>query len=175
VSNAHHLGHVSVNNIDNYLSTPELFLADVAATKQFGYELGTTLTAGTVLLLVGDLGSGKTSLIQGLAAGLGVTEAITSPTFTLINEYLAGRCPLYHLDLYRLTPAEVAALHLEQYWEGWEVEPGIVAIEWPERLPYRPAEYLQIELTHHPVEGRLAKMGSSQNSEKNSRQASTNC
>jgi tRNA threonylcarbamoyladenosine biosynthesis protein TsaE len=147
-----------VDNIDDYLKNPELFLADVAATKQFGYDLSTKLTTGTVLLLIGDLGSGKTSLVQGIAAGLEVTEAITSPTFTLINEYLAGRCPLYHLDLYRLTPQEVAALHLEQYWEGWEVEPGIVAIEWPERLPYRPAEYLQIELTHHPTDGRLAKI-----------------
>jgi tRNA threonylcarbamoyladenosine biosynthesis protein TsaE len=147
-----------VENIDDVLNNPEVFLADVAATHQFGYDLSNKLTAGTVLLLVGDLGSGKTSLVQGIAAGLGVTEAITSPTFTLINEYLAGRCPLYHLDLYRLTPDEVAALHLEQYWEGWEVEPGIVAIEWPERLPYRPAEYLQIELTHHPVAGRLAKI-----------------
>jgi tRNA threonylcarbamoyladenosine biosynthesis protein TsaE len=147
-----------VDNIDDYLNNPEVFLADVAATYQFGFELSKKLTTGQVLLLVGDLGSGKTSLVQGIAAGLGVTEAITSPTFTLINEYLAGRCPLYHLDLYRLTPEEVAALHLEQYWEGWEVEPGIVAIEWPERLPYRPAEYLQIELTHHPVTGRLAKI-----------------
>jgi tRNA threonylcarbamoyladenosine biosynthesis protein TsaE len=149
---------VGVENIDDYLSNPELFLADVAATKQFGYELAPKLTVGTVLFLIGDLGSGKTALVQGLAAGLRITEAITSPTFTLINEYVAGRCPLYHLDLYRLSPAEVAALHLEQYWEGWEVEPGIVAIEWPERLPYRPTEYLQIELTHHPVAGRLAKI-----------------
>jgi tRNA threonylcarbamoyladenosine biosynthesis protein TsaE len=149
---------VGVENIDDYLSNPELFLADVAATKQFGYELAPKLTVGTVLFLIGDLGSGKTALVQGLAAGLRITEAITSPTFTLINEYVAGRCPLYHLDLYRLSPAEVAALHLEQYWEGWEVEPGIVAIEWPERLPYRPANYLQIELTHHPVAGRLAKI-----------------
>jgi tRNA threonylcarbamoyladenosine biosynthesis protein TsaE len=147
-----------VDNIDDYLNNPEVFLADVAATHQFGLELSNKLTTGQVLLLIGDLGSGKTSLVQGIAAGLGVTEAITSPTFTLINEYLAGRCPLYHLDLYRLTPDEVAALHLEQYWEGWEVEPGIVAIEWPERLPYRPVKYLQIELTHHPVEGRLAKI-----------------
>ncbi len=147
-----------MDNIDDYLNNPAVFLADVAATHQFGFELSNILTTGQVLLLVGDLGSGKTSLVQGIAAGLGVTEAITSPTFTLINEYLAGRCPLYHLDLYRLTPKEVAALHLEQYWEGWEVEPGIVAIEWPERLPYRPAEYLQIELTHHPAQGRLAKI-----------------
>jgi tRNA threonylcarbamoyladenosine biosynthesis protein TsaE len=147
-----------VKNINDAPNSPEVFLADIAATHQFGYSLSNKLTAGTVLLLVGDLGSGKTSLVQGIAAALGVTESITSPTFTLINEYLAGRCPLYHLDLYRLTPEEVAALHLEQYWEGWEVEPGIVAIEWPERLPYRPAEYLQIELTHHPVEGRLAKI-----------------
>jgi tRNA threonylcarbamoyladenosine biosynthesis protein TsaE len=133
----------------------EVLLADVAATQEFGRGLSAQLVAGTVLLLTGDLGSGKTSLVQGLAMGLGITEAVTSPTFTIINEYLAGRCPLYHLDLYRLTNAEVAALHLDQYWSSWEIEPGIVAIEWPERLPYRPTQYLQIELAHHPGEGRF--------------------
>ncbi len=147
-----------MENIDFNRSDPKIFLADIAATHQFGHDFSTELVAGTVLLLIGDLGSGKTSFVQGVAAGLGVAEVVTSPTFTLINEYLAGRCPLYHLDLYRLTPDEAAVLHLEQYWEGWEIEPGIVAIEWPERLPYRPPEYLQIELTHHPTAGRLAKI-----------------
>jgi tRNA threonylcarbamoyladenosine biosynthesis protein TsaE len=147
-----------INTNSDNLHNSELFLPDVAATQKFGSELSTKLAIGAVLLLIGDLGSGKTSLVQGLAAGLGITEPITSPTFTLINEYLAGRYPLYHLDLYRLDSAEVAALHLEQYWEGWEVEPGIVAIEWPDRLPYRPNQYLQIALTHHPTAGRLAKI-----------------
>jgi tRNA threonylcarbamoyladenosine biosynthesis protein TsaE len=136
----------------------EVFLADVAATQAFGQELSSQLPVGTVLLLVGDLGSGKTSLVQGLATGLGISEAVTSPTFTLINEYSAGRCPLYHLDLYRLTTEEVVALHLEQYWSGWEIEPGIVAIEWPERLPTLPAQYWQIALTHHLNSGRLGQI-----------------
>jgi tRNA threonylcarbamoyladenosine biosynthesis protein TsaE len=141
----------------NFAMSSPVFLADVAATQALGQELSTQLSAGTVLLLIGDLGSGKTSLVQGIATGLGITEAVTSPTFTLINEYLAGRCPLYHLDLYRLTTEEVAALHLEQYWSGWEIEPGIVAIEWPERLPTLPHQYLQIELSHHVTAGRMAQ------------------
>lgn len=123
-------------------------LVDAPATHEFGQQLGQQLMAGTVLLLQGDLGVGKTSLVQGIGAGLGIAETIDSPTFTLINEYFDGRVPLYHLDLYRLTAAEVAALNLESYWDGIEVEPGIVAIEWSERLPYLPPDYLQITLSH---------------------------
>lgn len=99
-----------------------------------------------MLCLQGDLGSGKTTLVQGLGIGLGITEAIDSPTFTLINEYVGGRLPLYHFDLYRLEPADVVTLAPEIYWEGIETEPGIVAIEWSERLPYHPDTYLHIQL-----------------------------
>ncbi|NJM48549.1 MAG: tRNA (adenosine(37)-N6)-threonylcarbamoyltransferase complex ATPase subunit type 1 TsaE, partial [Alkalinema sp. RU_4_3] len=123
-------------------------LRDAAATRALGLYLGARLTAGSCLLLAGDLGAGKTSLIQGLGLGLGITESIDSPTFTLINEYLDGRLPLYHLDLYRLEPSEVAALYLENYWEAIEVDPGITAIEWPECLAYGPDCFLQVELTH---------------------------
>jgi tRNA threonylcarbamoyladenosine biosynthesis protein TsaE len=121
-------------------------LPDAIATRQLGIRLGQVLPAGSVLLLQGDLGSGKTTLVQGIGAGLGILAAIESPTFTLINEYLEGRVPLYHLDLYRLTPTEVAGLSPEMYWEGQEVELGIMAIEWAERLPYKPADYLEIHL-----------------------------
>jgi tRNA threonylcarbamoyladenosine biosynthesis protein TsaE len=124
-----------------------LSLPDLAATQCLGTALGRSLPAGTVLLLQGNLGSGKTSLVQGLGQGLGIHEPIVSPTFTLINEYLEGRIPLYHLDLYRLQPAEVSSLHLEIYWEGLELPLGIVAIEWAERLEYRPPSYLQIHLS----------------------------
>jgi tRNA threonylcarbamoyladenosine biosynthesis protein TsaE len=131
-------------------------LADAIATQKLGIELGTSLPAGTTILLTGDLGSGKTTFVQGLARGLGIDEPIVSPTFTIINEYLTGRVPLYHLDLYRLPPAEVDALNLESYWLGIEFEPGIMAIEWADRMSYQPPHYLQIDLTYHPAEGRRA-------------------
>ncbi len=139
-------------------STPELniSLADAEATRVLGRNLGQSLQAGSVILLKGDLGSGKTTLVQGLGEGLGITEPIVSPTFTLINEYTEGRLPLYHLDLYRLQPEEVTALHLEIYWEGIDVPPGIVAIEWAERLQYKPSGYLSICLTYQSDTGRQA-------------------
>lgn len=135
----------------------KLWLADLAATRSLGVQLGQQLPAGSVLLLKGDLGSGKTSLVQGIGEGLGIPESIESPTFTLINEYLEGRVPLYHFDLYRLDPAHAATLYPEMYWEGMEVEPGIVAIEWSERLPYLPAQYLEIRLTYQD-NGRQAEI-----------------
>lgn len=127
-------------------SVLSLFLPDAEHTRKLGVVLGQTLPAGIVLLLEGNLGSGKTTLVQGIGEGLGVTDAIASPTFTLINEYLEGRIPLYHADLYRLEPAETETLYLDMYWDELEVEPGIVAIEWAERLVYRPDHYLQIRL-----------------------------
>ena len=126
----------------------KIFLADTEATLGLGIILGESLIPGSVILLEGDLGAGKTTLVQGIGKGLGIAEPIVSPTFTLINEYTEGRFPLYHLDLYRLEPQEVAALNLESYWEGVEVIPGIVAVEWAERLPYKPDSYLNVSLTY---------------------------
>lgn len=114
-------------------------------------SLGRLLPAGSVILLEGNLGAGKTTLVQGIGEGLGIKDTIDSPTFTLINEYLEGRIPLYHLDLYRLEAAEVEALQLENYWEGIEVPLGIVAIEWSDRLPFKPQNYLQICLSNQEV------------------------
>jgi len=125
-----------------------LSLPDAEATRKFGFALGRSLPAGTVILLEGDLGAGKTTLVQGIAEGLGISDSIESPTFTLINEYFTGRIPLYHLDLYRLEPEEAEALHLETYWDGLEMDLGIVAIEWAERLQYKPEKYLQISLSY---------------------------
>lgn len=121
-------------------------LASLEETLQWGNFLVQKLEPGSIVLLKGDLGAGKTSLVQGMGKGLGITEPIVSPTFTLINEYHEGRLPLYHFDLYRLTPAEVIQLYLEQYWEGVDFPLGIVAIEWPERLPQLPLSYWQVEL-----------------------------
>jgi tRNA threonylcarbamoyladenosine biosynthesis protein TsaE len=130
-------------------------LPNLSASQVLGTALGQQLWPGTVLLLQGNLGSGKTTLIQYLGRALGITDEIVSPTFTLANEYPEGRLPLYHLDLYRLEPAEVIALHPEHYWQEAEFPPGIVAIEWPERLlacpaPCHPPTYLHLSLYPHP-------------------------
>lgn len=136
-------------------------LPNLAATQALGITLGRVLPIGSILLLEGDLGCGKTSLVQGIGTGLGITDPIVSPTFTLINEYHEGRIPLYHFDLYRLPPAEVTDLYLNAYWEGIEYPLGIVAIEWPERLPEWPESYLQIQLEYHGDERqvRVASQG----------------
>jgi tRNA threonylcarbamoyladenosine biosynthesis protein TsaE len=122
------------------------WLAGVQQTKDLGIILGQNLLPGAILLLQGGLGAGKTSLVQGIAAGLGIGEMVVSPTFTLINEYEEGRLPLYHLDLYRLCPQEVASLALPQYWQGQEYPEGVVAIEWPDRLLELPPYHWEIEL-----------------------------
>ncbi len=136
----------------------EIELENALATRQLGINLGRNLPGGTVILLSGDLGAGKTTLVQGIGAGLGITDPIVSPTFTLINEYPEGRLPLYHFDLYRLSAKEVEALNLESYWEGEEFTLGLVAIEWAEKLTYMPQNYLQIQLIYTPNERRLAKL-----------------
>lgn len=133
-------------------------LPDVEATRQLGVALGQSLPAGSVILLEGDLGTGKTTLVQGIGEGLGITDPIVSPTFTLINEYTEGRIPLYHLDLYRLESEEVAALNLETYWEGVEVAGGIVAIEWAERMQYKPTSFVRIHLSYSADGGRYVEI-----------------
>ncbi|MEO1069066.1 MAG: tRNA (adenosine(37)-N6)-threonylcarbamoyltransferase complex ATPase subunit type 1 TsaE, partial [Cyanobacteria bacterium J06638_6] len=129
-------------------------LPDAGATQALGAGLGQCCPPGTVLLLSGNLGSGKTTLVQGLGAGLGIAAPISSPTFTLINEYLEGRIPLYHVDLYRLTPEQAESLELASYWEGGDVIPGIVAIEWAERLLEPPPGALDITLSDGENGGR---------------------
>ncbi len=131
-----------------------ILLANSQETQRVGKILGQILPANTTILLEGDLGAGKTTLIQGIGQGLGISEMIVSPTFTLINEYKEGRLPLYHLDLYRLQSEEVESIHPEIYWEGIEVTPGITAIEWAQRLTYKPSNYLNIKLNHHLSKGR---------------------
>jgi tRNA threonylcarbamoyladenosine biosynthesis protein TsaE len=131
-------------------------LPDASSTRQLGIRLGESLPSGIVLLLEGELGAGKTTLVQGIGEGLGIEAPIMSPTFTLINEYTEGRLPLYHLDLYRLQTNEIEAISPHLYWEGREVSPGITAIEWSQRLPYKPPHYLDIYLAYLPDRGRQA-------------------
>lgn len=116
-----------------------------AQTRRLGARLAPLLTPGDVLALVGNLGSGKTRWIQGVCEGLGITDPVISPTFTLINEY-QGRYPVYHIDLYRLADtSEFATFGLEDYLYGF----GISLIEWADRAKnLLPAEYLTVELYH---------------------------
>ncbi|MEA5452704.1 tRNA (adenosine(37)-N6)-threonylcarbamoyltransferase complex ATPase subunit type 1 TsaE [Leptolyngbya sp. CCNP1308] len=133
-------------------------LPNARATHRLGDRLGQLCPAGTVLLLSGDLGSGKTTLVQGIGAGLGIAEPIGSPTFTLINEYLEGRIPLYHGDLYRLDPAQVDSLELESYWDGREIAPGLLAIEWSERMLDYPKSAIRLRLENDSSGGRRATL-----------------
>ena len=104
-------------------------------TAAAGRSLGASLQPGAVVLLFGDLGTGKTAFVRGLAAGLGIDpDEVSSPTFTLVQEYRGGRLTLYHVDLYRLQAIEVDDLGLEEL-----TREGVTAIEWPDRLP-RPVE-----------------------------------
>ena len=132
-------------------------LPDAIATHELGLALGRSLQPGAILLLEGDLGAGKTTLMQSVGKGLGIDEPIVSPTFTLVNEYHEGRVPLYHLDLYRLSPEHVSSLFIENYWDGIEVPLGIVAVEWSERLPELPDAYLKIRLSYNG-EGRAVQI-----------------
>ena len=100
-------------------------------TEQVGFALGKVLTAGTVLAYEGDLGAGKTAFTRGLTRGLGATDMVTSPTYTIVNEYLSGRLPLFHLDMYRLSSAD-------DLWDiGWDDyldRGGVCAVEWSENV-----------------------------------------
>jgi len=114
-------------------------------TGEVGRKLASTLEPGAVVLLVGDLGAGKTALVRGLAEGLGVPpEEVSSPTFTLMQEYRGGRVPLIHVDLYRLNdPREIDDLGLEEL--GIE---SVLAIEWAEKLPRAIAGAVEVRIEH---------------------------
>ena len=100
-------------------------------TEKVGAALGKILNPGTVLAYRGDLGAGKTAFTRGLARGLGYSEPVTSPTYTIVNEYLGGRLPLFHFDMYRLASSD-------DLWDiGWEdylERGGICAVEWSENV-----------------------------------------
>lgn len=114
-------------------------------TQLLGKRLGEIVLEGDVLLLEGELGTGKTCLVQGIAHGLGIKQYTFSPSFVLIREYY-GRLPLYHVDFYRLNNVEeIDELGLEEYLYGT----GICVIEWAKKgLPVLPRDYLLIELNY---------------------------
>ena len=102
-----------------------------AETEAIGQALAKILTPGAIIAYCGDLGAGKTAFTRGLARGLGCTDGVTSPTYTIVNEYLSGRMPLFHFDMYRLGSED-------DLWDiGWEDyldRGGVCAVEWSERV-----------------------------------------
>ena len=115
-------------------------------TESVGAALGKHIKAGTVIAYRGDLGAGKTAFTRGLARGLGYAEPVTSPTYTIVNEYLGGRLPLFHFDMYRLKTSD-------DLWDiGWEdylERGGVCAVEWSENVDdaMENAVYVTIEKT----------------------------
>lgn len=116
----------------------ELFPVEIIgaeAMREFGFKMGEQLKSGDVVALIGDLGAGKTHLTQGIAMSKGYTGEVTSPTFALVNEYLAselGTVNVFHFDVYRLDTAEEM---LEIGWEDYLEREGIVVIEWADKFP----------------------------------------
>ena len=100
-------------------------------TEKIGEKLAKALPAGTILAYRGDLGAGKTAFTRGLARGLGANEPVTSPTYTIVNEYLSGRLPLFHFDMYRLRSADDL---FDIGWEDYLDRNGICAVEWSENV-----------------------------------------
>jgi tRNA threonylcarbamoyladenosine biosynthesis protein TsaE len=128
-------------------------------TAELGRKLAGRLEPGSVLLLIGDLGAGKTAFVRGLAEGLGIPpEDVSSPTFTLIQEYRGGRVPLIHVDLYRLNDArEIEELGLEELGLT-----SVLAIEWAEKLPRPVPGAVEVRISHgEGDERRLTILGSS--------------
>jgi len=116
-----------------------------AETAACGRDLAATLSAGAVVLLVGDLGAGKTAFVRGLAEGLGIDPMeISSPTFTLMQQYRRGRLPLVHVDLYRLDdPREIDDLGIDEVDTD-----AVVAIEWADKLPRPPRRAARVRIDH---------------------------
>jgi tRNA threonylcarbamoyladenosine biosynthesis protein TsaE len=133
--------------------------ASESQTQELGERLAEFLTPGTLILLNGDLGAGKTVFARGLIWGLGEDEPyITSPTFTLMNSYDSGRLPVYHFDLYRLAkPDELGLTGTDEYLEG----EGVALVEWAENGgDWIPADHLLVDLLHQEEEpnSRLIKL-----------------
>ena len=102
-----------------------------AETEAVGSALGKILKPGAVLAYRGDLGAGKTAFTRGLAKGLGCTDIVTSPTYTIVNEYLSGKMPLFHFDMYRLASSDDL---FDIGWEDYLERGGICAVEWSENV-----------------------------------------
>jgi tRNA threonylcarbamoyladenosine biosynthesis protein TsaE len=137
----------SVSGVLETTSEPE--------TEAAGERLGRSLAPGDVVLLYGDLGAGKTAFVRGMARGIGANpDDVSSPTFTIVQEYAGSSATLYHVDLYRLEPAEIDDLGLDDLVSS----AGIVAIEWAERWKGRPDDVTEVRLEHRGEDRRAIRL-----------------
>ena len=116
-------------------------------TENVGQALGKRLTPGAVIAYQGDLGAGKTAFTRGVACGLGAKESVTSPTYTIVNEYLSGKYPLFHFDMYRLASSDDL---FDIGWEDYLERGGVCAVEWSENVE---------EALEHPIWVSICKTG----------------
>ena len=117
-------------------------------TELLGKKLAELLRPGDVIAYYGDLGAGKTAFTRGLAAGLGIREAVTSPTYTIVNEYLSGRMPLFHFDMYRLSSSEEL---FDIGWEDYLARGGVCAVEWSENVADALTDAISITIEKDPA------------------------
>ena len=118
-------------------------------TEAVGEKLAAQLMPGTVIAYRGDLGAGKTAFTRGLARGLGIADPVTSPTYTLVNEYLSGRLPLFHFDMYRLRSSDDL---FDIGWEDYLERGGVCAVEWSENV---------FDALENPITVTIEKLGES--------------
>ena len=135
-----------------------MILKNLEETIKFGHNFSLKLKAKSIILLRGQIGAGKTSLVKGIADGLQVKENITSPTFALSHHYNSGKFPLIHMDLYRIdNPISAKELFLEEE-EELEQNNGIMIVEWPEKIISIVDEYWLIEINYWDDSGRILKI-----------------
>ena len=131
------------------------FTRSVAGTEELGAALARKLQPGDVIAYEGDLGAGKTAFTRGLARGLGIDEPVTSPTYTIVNEYPRGRLPLFHFDMYRLSgPDDLFDLG----WEDYLVRGGVCAVEWSENVREALEDPITVRIETDPAEEDLRKI-----------------
>ena len=129
----------------------------VEETERIGAGLAARLPSGSIVAFTGDLGAGKTAFVRGMARGLGIEERVTSPTFTIVNEYEGGCRPLFHFDLYRLESADEL---FEIGWEDYLARGGICAVEWSERAAEAMDGCVRVDICRGAHDGqRVIKIG----------------
>ena len=121
----------------------ERYSASEGETEAIGADLVQRLSPGSVVAFTGDLGAGKTAFVRGMAKGLGIAQRVTSPTFTIVNEYEGGRLPLFHFDMYRLSSEDEL---FDIGWEDFLRRGGICAVEWSENIAGALEEALRVDI-----------------------------